>query len=77
MEDCAEAHGAKIDNKTVGSLGDISAFSFYPTKNLGALGDGGAVLTLRSTNIRKNLSLRQYGLNQNIILRYLMVAIPG
>lgn len=45
LEDCAQAHGATIRNKKVGSLGDISAFSFYPTKNLGGYGDGGMVLT--------------------------------
>jgi len=45
IEDCAHAHGAIYKGKKVGSWGDASAFSFYPTKNLGALGDGGAVLT--------------------------------
>lgn len=45
IEDCAQAHGAAIGNRKVGSLGDAAAFSFYPTKNLGALGDGGAMLT--------------------------------
>lgn len=61
VEDCAEAHGAKINGKTVGSLGDISAFSFYPTKNLGALGDGGAVLTSDPQISEKISLLRQYG----------------
>ena len=45
LEDCAQAHGASIRGSKVGSLGDISAFSFYPTKNLGGYGDGGMVLT--------------------------------
>lgn len=45
IEDCAQAHGAQIEGKQVGSIGDAAAFSFYPTKNLGALGDGGAVTT--------------------------------
>lgn len=63
LEDCAEAHGAKINGAMVGSLGDISAFSFYPTKNLGALGDGGAILT-NNDSIADNISkLRQYGWN--------------
>lgn len=43
IEDCAQAHGAKFKGKTVGSLGDIATFSFYPGKNLGAYGDGGAI----------------------------------
>ncbi|MBR2833501.1 MAG: DegT/DnrJ/EryC1/StrS family aminotransferase [Bacilli bacterium] len=45
IEDCAQAHGAIYKDKKVGSFGDISCFSFYPGKNLGALGDGGAVVT--------------------------------
>lgn len=45
IEDCAQAHGASVNGTKVGSFGDISAFSFYPGKNLGAFGDGGAVCT--------------------------------
>jgi len=45
IEDCAQSIGAQIDDRFVGSFGDISAISFHPTKNLGALGDGGIVLT--------------------------------
>lgn len=45
IEDCAQAHGARYKSKLIGSFGDISAFSFYPGKNLGALGDAGAVVT--------------------------------
>lgn len=45
IEDCAQAHGAMIGDRKVGSWGNFSAFSFYPTKNLGALGDGGAITT--------------------------------
>ena len=45
IEDCAQAHGAKYKDRVVGGIGDIAAFSFYPGKNLGAYGDGGAVTT--------------------------------
>jgi len=45
IEDCAQAHGATFDDKKVGGFGSISAFSFYPSKNLGAYGEGGAILT--------------------------------
>lgn len=61
LEDCAQAHGAKVAGKTVGSFGDAASFSFYPTKNLGALGDGGAV-TCNQTEIANSVKqLRQYG----------------
>ena len=45
IEDCAQSHGAQLHGQKVGSFGDVAAFSFYPTKNLGALGDAGAVMT--------------------------------
>src|SRR5439155_13372237 len=45
IEDCAQAHGASLHGRPVGSWGDVAAFSFYPTKNLGALGDGRAFTT--------------------------------
>lgn len=45
IEDCAQAHGATIDGKMVGTFGDIATFSFYPGKNLGAYGDAGAIVT--------------------------------
>ena len=61
VEDCAQAHGAERDCKRAGSWGDIAAFSFFPTKNLGALGDGGAVTTSRSDLAQRVRSLRQYG----------------
>ena len=41
LEDCAQAHGAKFNEKRVGSIGDIGTFSFFPSKNLGTIGDGG------------------------------------
>lgn len=61
IEDCAQAHGAKIKDKTVGGFGHLSAFSFYPTKNLGAIGDGGCVLTNDQIIYDRLVSLRQYG----------------
>lgn len=61
LEDCAQAHGASLDSKRVGSFGDIASFSFYPTKNLGALGDGGAVVTDHQAYAQAVKQLRQYG----------------
>ena len=61
VEDCAQAHGAKIGDRPVGGFGDIAAFSFYPTKNLGAFGDGGAVITSDEALFEKVSLLRQYG----------------
>lgn len=61
LEDCAQAHGATYHGKRVGSWGDISAFSFYPTKNLGAYGDGGAILTNDAGLAERVRLLRQYG----------------
>ncbi len=61
IEDCAQAHGASYKNKRVGSWGDIACFSFYPTKNLGALGDGGMVVTNDSELARQARLLREYG----------------
>jgi dTDP-4-amino-4,6-dideoxygalactose transaminase len=45
IEDCAQAHGAEFKGRRVGAIGDVGAFSFYPGKNLGAYGDGGAIVT--------------------------------
>jgi aminotransferase EvaB len=61
IEDCAQAHGAQIDGQKVGTFGDSATFSFYPTKNLGALGDGGAVVTNCKEVADKIVELRQYG----------------
>lgn len=61
IEDCAQAHGAMVNGHRVGSLGALGCFSFYPTKNLGALGDGGAITTNDSVLAKRVQMLRQYG----------------
>lgn len=61
IEDCAQAHGANYKGEKAGNLGDIAAFSFYPTKNLGALGDAGSVNTNNEELAAKIRSLRNYG----------------
>lgn len=61
VEDCAQAHGASWKQRPVGSIGVAGCFSFYPTKNLGALGDGGAVVTNDARLAERIRLLRQYG----------------
>ena len=61
VEDCAQAHGATIGGMHVGVMGDAAAFSFYPTKNLAAMGDAGAVVCADAALAEKLRQLRQYG----------------
>jgi dTDP-4-amino-4,6-dideoxygalactose transaminase len=61
IEDCAQAHGANYNGRRVGSYGDIGCFSFYPTKNLGAIGDGGMLVTNDPVLADKARLLREYG----------------
>lgn len=61
VEDCAQAHGARLGGRLVGTFGHLAAFSFYPTKNLGALGDAGAVITGDAGLAEKLRRLRHYG----------------
>lgn len=72
IEDCAQAHGASLAGRNVGTWGDAAAFSFYPTKNLGALGDGGAVVSTSAETAEQVRILRQYGWRE----RYIS-AVPG
>ena len=61
VEDCAQAHGAMYKGQKAGSFGEYGAFSFYPTKNLGALGDAGAIVTNREDLAEEVRTLRNYG----------------
>ncbi|WP_166805978.1 DegT/DnrJ/EryC1/StrS aminotransferase family protein [Cryobacterium sp. TMT1-3] len=72
VEDCAQSLGARRRGRFAGTFGDISATSFYPTKNLGALGDGGAVMTDNREYADKVKQLRQYGWSTKY-----QVALPG
>ena len=64
IEDCAQSSGAFYKNKPSGSHGDLSAFSFYPTKNLGGYGDGGMIVTNNKKFYNKCLMLRKYGMSK-------------
>lgn len=67
LEDCAQCHGAALAGRRLGSIGDIAAFSFYPTKNLGALGDGGAVVTSDDALAERIRALREYGWRERYV----------
>ena len=61
IEDCSQAHGARLVDRRVGSMGDLGVFSFYPTKNLGAMGDAGAIVTSNGSLFEKLRATSQYG----------------
>jgi dTDP-3-amino-2,3,6-trideoxy-4-keto-D-glucose/dTDP-3-amino-3,4,6-trideoxy-alpha-D-glucose/dTDP-2,6-dideoxy-D-kanosamine transaminase len=67
IEDCAQAHGALRDGRRAGGFGDVGCFSFYPTKNLGALGDGGALVMNDGDLAERLAALRQYGWQQQFL----------
>ena len=61
MEDAAQAHGTRLNGKKVGTFGDVACWSFYPTKNLGAIGDGGAITTNNAKWAKICREIRDYG----------------
>lgn len=61
VEDCAQSHGAKFNGKMTGTFGDVGCFSFYPSKNLGCFGDGGAIVTNNNDLAQKFRVFRNYG----------------
>ncbi len=67
IEDCAQAHGALHGKSRVGSIGDLGCFSFFPTKNLGAVGDGGAIVTSDHDLAERLHQLREYGWKERFI----------
>jgi len=71
IEDCAQSHGAKYNNIMTGNFGKIGAFSFYPTKNLGALGDAGAIVTSDEALYDKIKALRNYGSEKKYANKYI------
>lgn len=73
IEDCAQSHGAKLGDQMTGTFGDAGCFSFYPTKNLGALGDAGAIVTDDDALADRLRHLRNYGSKQKYVNRYVGV----
>ena len=67
VEDCSQAHGAAIGGRLVGGYGDVAAYSLYPTKNLGALGDGGIVATDDAELAERIAATRQYGWRERLV----------
>lgn len=73
VEDCAQSHGAQLKEQTTGTFGDAGCFSFYPTKNLGALGDAGAIVTNDDALADRLRHTRNYGSKQKYVNTYVGV----
>lgn len=73
VEDCAQSHGARLGQQMTGTFGDAGCFSFYPTKNLGAVGDAGAVITNDDALADRLRHTRNYGSRQKYVNRYVGV----
>lgn len=73
VEDCAQSHGAKLAGRMTGTFGDAGCFSFYPTKNLGAIGDAGAVVTNSDALADRLRHTRNYGSKQKYVNEYVGV----
>lgn len=73
IEDCAQSHGAKLNGKMTGTFGDAGCFSFYPTKNLGAIGDAGAIVTNDDALADRLRHTRNYGSKQKYVNDYIGV----
>lgn len=73
VEDCAQSHGAKLRRQMTGTFGDAGCFSFYPTKNLGAIGDAGAIVTDDDVLADRLRHIRNYGSKQKYVNRYVGV----
>lgn len=73
IEDCAQSHGAKYKDKMTGTFGDVGCFSFYPTKNLGALGDAGAIVTDNDELAERLRHTRNYGSKVKYVNEYIGV----
>jgi dTDP-4-amino-4,6-dideoxygalactose transaminase len=73
VEDCAQSHGARLGAQMTGTFGDAGCFSFYPTKNLGALGDAGAIVTNDDALAERLRHMRNYGSKQKYVNRYVGV----
>lgn len=71
VEDCAQSHGSKLNGQMTGTFGDVGCFSFYPTKNLGAIGDAGAVVTDNDALADRLRHTRNYGSKQKYVNEYI------